>query len=281
MPKLEEVLVCPLSKQPMTLLDGDYEAPSGLRWTGGDFRVPLDFSHVWEHGQHEYEVFNDKWLRHGESTAGGWDAVDAETREIYAQLPLEGEVLDVAGQLGTVATQAGVSPEDFVCIDTMRFDFAEIEQKFPRFAAHYSAARAGGHVQANAEFLPIRDTSFDTVHMRSCLDHFAAPQLALLEAYRVLRRGGALVIGLSLEGAYKFGDDSVEPVRERSAVGRAKRTAIDVLKKNPAAFQKAMAVRAKVLGGDHDHHIFHPTQDNLRAMTTAAGFRADKEVWQS
>jgi hypothetical protein len=42
-----------------------------------------------------------------------------------------------------------------------------------------------------------------------------------------------------------------------------------------------MAVRAKVLGGDHDHHIFHPTKDNLRAMTTAAGFRVDKEVWQS
>ena len=168
-----------------------------------------------------------------------------------------------------------------MCVDTMRFDFVDIERRYPRFTEHYAASRSAAHVQANAEFLPIRDTSFDTVHMRSCLDHFAAPQLALLEAYRVLRKGGALVIGLSLEGGYKLGDDSVEEKVATTTVGRAKRTAIDALKKNPAAFQKAMALRAKVLGGDHDHHIFHPTHDNLMAMTAAAGFRFDKELWQS
>lgn len=279
--KLDEVLVCPISKQPMRFADGDYEAPSGLRWRRGDFRVPLDFSHVWAEGQHEYEVFNDKWLRHGESTEGGWDAVDAETREIYEGMPLEGDVLDVAGQLGTVATQAGIAPENFLCIDTMRFDFVDIQRRYPRFSAHYAASREAGHLQANAEFLPISDTSFDTVHMRSCLDHFAAPQLALLEAYRVLRKGGGLIIGLTLEGGYKFGDDSVEAAVESTALGRVKRAAIDTLKKNPTAFQKAMAVRAKLLGGDHDHHIFHPTHDNLMAMTAAAGFRFVKELWQS
>ena len=44
--------------------------------------------------------------------------------------------------------------------------------------------------------------------MRSVLDHFRDPYLALKEAYRVLRRDGALLIGLAVRSRPASGRDA-------------------------------------------------------------------------
>jgi ubiquinone/menaquinone biosynthesis C-methylase UbiE len=48
--------------------------------------------------------------------------------------------------------------------------------------------------EANAEFLPFLDASFDVVFCRSSLHHFADPQRAVSEMVRVCRTGGRVVL---------------------------------------------------------------------------------------
>ena len=43
-------------------------------------------------------------------------------------------------------------------------------------------------IVAFAEFLPIKNSVFDFVHMRSMLDHVQVPDLVILEAHRVLKK---------------------------------------------------------------------------------------------
>jgi SAM-dependent methyltransferase len=66
---------------------------------------------------------------------------------------------------------------------------------------------------ADAEFLPIQQMSFDVVHMRSCIDHFLNPELALFEAHRVLQRTGQLIVGASL---FEEGGESALSIKFQS-----------------------------------------------------------------
>jgi SAM-dependent methyltransferase len=77
------------------------------------------------------------------------------------------------------------------------------------------------------EYLPLASESFSTVHMRSVLDHLSNTELALREAYRVLRPGGRLAIMVPTAGraarlwqmlpnvgAHAFGDDEIGDILE-------------------------------------------------------------------
>ena len=55
-------------------------------------------------------------------------------------------------------------------------------------------------IAATAEFQPFVEGSFDWVHMRSMLDHVQVSDLALLEAKRVLKPTGHVLIGLYVDG---------------------------------------------------------------------------------
>jgi SAM-dependent methyltransferase len=49
-------------------------------------------------------------------------------------------------------------------------------------------------VVANAHHLPFADDSFDCVLILEMLEHDTYPSLTLAEAYRVLRRGGSIIV---------------------------------------------------------------------------------------
>jgi len=108
-------------------------------------------------------------------------------------------------------------------------------------------------IAACAEFLPLQYSSFDWVHMRSMLDHVQSPDLALIEAHRVLKPDGRLVVGLYVDGG-KSGKRTLE--RQLKEMARTLLVACGV-------------TRYK------DHHTFHPTFTNLCKIITDNRFSID------
>jgi ubiquinone/menaquinone biosynthesis C-methylase UbiE len=271
---LEPILVCPRSKQPMTRsATRTLEAPCGFQYEEMDFRVPLDFAPEWAHGQVECEEFAEEWLSDNDTIPGRMEEIDKDFLELYQEIPLRGRVLDVGGWVGLVVVQAHLDPDDVVVLDPIAIDFAELRRRYPTFAAHYAPAETASHVQANAEFLPLADCTFDTVHMRSCLDHFASPTVALAEAFRVLDRGGSLVVSMSLKGAYERRTYAGTRLASAPALLRQ---AVERLREHPSVY--GLAQRAR-FWRHHDPHMFHPTHEELQDFITKAGFEIRQEVW--
>lgn len=257
---LRERLVCPISKAPLMPQDGGLlSAPCGIIYCEDDFRVGLDFSQDWSEGQAEYELFEKRWLKMVNHPAKLVD-LDAETTDVYSKIEMSGDVLDVGGAYGFVVKQAGLNPHRYVSIDPINMDWSRL-QAYEHIEAHYLICKDVARVRGFAEFLPFTDASFDFVHMRSCIDHFANPKLALMEAFRVLRQGGRLVVGISLEGSYK--KDAV------GLKGFLKRVA-----STSHMFRRALELVR------HDHHMFHPTRDTLRELIEENGFKIEQEIWQ-
>jgi SAM-dependent methyltransferase len=251
-------MVCPISKKPLRQEGDDFIAPCGFRYEQGDFRVGLGFQDIWSEGQKHYEEVASK---DAASPQGDFELADREVVEVYDRIEIGGDVLDVGGWWGILPKQTSLDITRYAVIDPMVCAWDELPAD-SKFARHYSMVQSVPRVLGNAEFLPFGDATFDLVHMRSCLDHFANPALALQEAYRVLRPGGRIVIMLALEGTYK--------------------------KTNPTAKQRLKNVLVSLPGGwalfewlVHDHHIFHPTYDGLQKLMRDAKFTQLQEVWPS
>jgi SAM-dependent methyltransferase len=88
--------------------------------------------------------------------------------------------LDVASGPGYVAGEAARRGADAVGIDFAEAMVAEARRAYPTVDF-----RVGG-----AEALPFRDQSFDAVGISFGILHFANPDKAIAEAFRVLRSGG-------------------------------------------------------------------------------------------
>jgi SAM-dependent methyltransferase len=173
---------------------------------------------------------------------------------------MRGDVLDVGGAYGFVIKQAGLDPDRYVSIDPVDTDWNRLLE-YEHIDAYYSVCKIATRIRGVAEFLPFADASFDFVHMRSCIDHFANPNLALMEVFRVLRREGRLVVGISLEGSYKIDRSSIKDIVKYIA-------------------SKLPILRTVIKLLRLDHHMFHPTISSLRDLIERNGFKIEKEVWQ-
>jgi hypothetical protein len=90
------------------------------------------------------------------------------------------------------------------------------------------------------------------------LDHVQVVDLALLEAKRVLKPGGRVLIGLYVNGG-------------KSGVISFERRIKDLIK---AVLGLVGIERWK------DHHIWHPTYQNLLTLITDNGFAIEDTYWQ-
>jgi ubiquinone/menaquinone biosynthesis C-methylase UbiE len=101
----------------------------------------------------------------------------------------QGNLLDVACGPGVVTAALAPSARSVVAFDATQ----EMLEK-----AKARCAKAGlmnvSFWQGNAEALPFGDSQFDGVVTRLAVHHFANPQRAFAEIFRVLRPGGATVI---------------------------------------------------------------------------------------
>jgi len=94
--------------------------------------------------------------------------------------------------------------------------------------------------------------------MRSMLDHLQVVDLAMLEARRVLRVGGKVLIGLYVDG----GKSGVIPLKRRIK---------DLIK---AGLEAVGINRWK------DHHVWHPTYAALIQLIKDNNFEIEDTYWQ-
>ena len=175
---------------------------------------------------------------------------------VYQDIPILGRCLDVGGMDGRLRAFLAEGQE-YLSIDPFWRTLSS-----PRSASYlrvYPFANDPlNYVCALAEHLPLASACFDTVHIRSVLDHLFNPEIALREAYRVLRSAGRLVIGLDVFG------------------GRHGR--------RPAKRLIKELVRSALVGigiqGVADHHLWHPTYVELCALIEECGFAVAHTHWQ-
>ena len=109
------------------------------------------------------------------------------------RIPLHGTVLEIGAGSGAMAA-AVLRTFPNVTMTVTDFDEEMVAVAEARLAAFAGRAVAR---QANATALPFADESFDTVLSWIMLHHTVEWELALAEAFRVVRRGGQ-VIGYDL-----------------------------------------------------------------------------------
>lgn len=240
-----EILVDPLTKMPAApesigLIDGIIDARRYLPNTIG--------YDVWLSGQKAYESWNKVTLENYRAEIDG-------VAPVYERIRMSGRVLDVGGGAGTVRHFLP-SGTQFLSVDPFLDHWSGVPQA--KIAVYPCLSQQLNFIAACAEFLPLKANSFDWVHMRSMIDHVHSPDLALIEARRVLKPQGKLVIGLYVDGG-KLG--------KRSNLRRLKEIARPVL----------VFIGFKRFS---DHHIFHPTFSGLTKLITDNGFSISDVFWQ-
>lgn len=241
------VLADPISKMPAS--------PSHFAQQDGiiDARIFMKGSKdygVWSAGQIKYEDFTLTEL------GGSLELFREEIirdKAIYRHFKLEGSILDVGGGVGTLREFIPASC-NYVSVDP----YLSAPTKIPssKFHAYSCLSRPLNFVGGCAEFLPFQNEKFDWVHMRSMLDHVQSPDLALIEARRVLKPGGSLLIGLSVEGGRPGAKKTLE--KRLWSLLRAGRELIK----------------------PHDHHVWHATYPELVRLVELNGFTFEESWWQ-
>jgi ubiquinone/menaquinone biosynthesis C-methylase UbiE len=149
-------------------------------------------------------------------------------------------------------------PADVEFVSTDCWLQAPVANSTSRKAAYSCLNRPLNFIGASAEFQPFISESFDWVHMRSMLDHVQVVDLALLEAWRVLKPDARILIGLYVDGG-KSGVISFERRLKDSIKAGLENFGIDRWK---------------------DHHIWHPTYKNLLKLITDNYFAIENTYWQ-
>jgi SAM-dependent methyltransferase len=240
-----EILADPITKLAATpheigIFEGEIDARRFLRNTVGFVQ--------WDDGQSAYEG----WER---STVEDYKKERDVDAPVYDHLKMSGRVLDVGGSIGSIRDFLPTGTQ-FVSVDPFLGCTDHIPEA--KKAVYRRLNERLNFVAACAEFLPFTAHSFDWVHMRSMLDHVHSPDLALIEARRVLKSTGKLVIGLYVDGG-KDGRRTVD--RQLKEILRPILTAI--------GFKRFK-----------DHHLFHPTFENLQKIVLDNGFDVDDVYWQ-
>jgi len=278
--KVEQLLCCPVCKNDLAKSADGFRCRScGLAFpkrvvrTGmNQEEVVFDFRIVrpayctpkglksWADAQSEYEHFHDKTVMH-DSFQAYLEEIES-VREIYTiEYDIKGQVLDVGGHQGRLRHYLGSDVSLYVSADPYIDIFADIESQPNLLRAYPCLQEPCNFISAHAEYLPFKAGSFDWIHMRSVVDHFADPFLAFLEAYRCSKVGGKLLVGLAiLEKKYELNDDKVTlPIRLARKLKR------DV-------FPSLLSHK--------DDHMFRLTHRELMDLYVRTGWHIVKEHWQ-
>jgi len=209
----------------------------------------------WRKGQNKFE----SWLSNGEyrtQLKTNFTHEKQEISRVYKNFDLSGIIVDVGGSVGTLREFVS-SNSKFVSVDPHRDPLSTVSEE--KMTAYKCLNEPLNYIQACSEFLPLETSSVDLVHMRSMLDHVQVPDLALIEAKRVLKKSGKIIIGIYLprgkNNNFSFHHFIKENIRNcLNFIGFTKFT---------------------------DYHTWHPTYEALNKLISENGFEVIKEIWQS
>ncbi|NQU43554.1 class I SAM-dependent methyltransferase [bacterium] len=161
----------------------------------------------------------------------------------------------------------------YVSVDPYLGVFRNMDRQKNLLRAYPSLREPCNFLAAHAEFLPFRTHSFDWVHMRSVVDHFADPYLAFVEAHRCCRPGGRLLVGLAIVERLRRNRTTLAGLREK--VQR------EGIRKTMAAIGRRVAGR--LLPGSQmleDDHVCRLNNQELADLFHQTGWSVVKEHWQ-
>lgn len=253
---LEEILIDPISKTKLTRSNEGYYSERGFSYSIKnkipDFRIRLNqFDNEWQKGQDVYEQWMLKYLNKAENDTDYYPEEQKRDAPMYKKLVLEGRVLDVGGSLGNIRKYM-MQNQEYCSIDPF-IDVYKLAEGRNNLFKNYPTEQPINFVAGYAEFLPFETSTFQTVNMRSCIDHFFNPELSLLETYRVLKDNGKLIIGMT--------------VKVNSTKNIIKEAARRILNLFTKRFE--------------DKHIWHPSKNELVTMCKKCGFELEDEIWQN
>lgn len=200
-------------------------------------------------------------------------------KEIYTdEFHINGRVLDIGGGQGTTRHFLGAERVSlYVSVDPFINIFQDIERQPNLLKAYPCLAKPCNFLACQAENLPFVANTFDWVHMRSVLDHFQDPYLALKEAYRVLKLGGVLLIGSTVyNGKSSLRTKNSDIALQNLASKIFHKIKEEGLKWIVGALIKKIFLRKKWA----DPHIFRWRYEDLTDLLRATKFMIVKEHWQ-
>jgi ubiquinone/menaquinone biosynthesis C-methylase UbiE len=255
----ENRLANPLTKQKadvseFRLVNSSIDARIFLRNTEG-FKLWLEGQLAYENWEKSGSDSHIKKVKSRKQTTNSYLTEIAYDSPVYEKFRISGTVLDVGGSCGTL--RHFLPPETkYISIDPNPEPMAGVTSE--KATAYNCLVSDLPFIAAMAEFLPFLDNSFDYVHMRSMLDHVQIPDLAILEAFRVLKPAGSLLVGISIEHSgfqlQNFQASMKELVRHVLGIVGIKKW--------------------------KDHHLWHPTYSNLTKLITDNGFVISETFWQ-
>lgn len=251
----ESILADPITKEPKRV--SDFKKVNGII----DARVYLPNTSgydEWLEGQESFEGL-EEMPHYSRKKVSHFEEEIRNDKPIYENFPLKEPILDIGGSVGLLRE---FLPNDsqYIVVDP----FLNVSDRISaaRKDAYACLKRPLNFVSGLAEFLPIQTNSISTVHMRSMLDHVQVVDLCMLEAKRVLRPDGMLIIGITIEG---------RPYGRKGIDFRPSYMAKTIIK---FILVKAGMKRYK------DEHVWHPTFSNLQKVILDAGFSIENIYWQ-
>lgn len=245
------ILSDPITKAPCSV--DDFRVEKGIIDARVYMKNTFGYSE-WKVGQEVFEVWEARGIGY-QGEVEKYKKEIAYDKPIYDHFKLKGDILDVGGLTGTVREFLD-SDTRYISVDP----FIDAIFKIPKskLDAYKCLNNNFNFVGSTAEFIPFLTESFDWVHMRSMLDHVQVPDLALKEAYRVLKPKGSLLIGLYVEGGksgkkpfLRLAKDIVKEILEFIGINKYK-----------------------------DFHTWHPTHNNLLKLIIDNGFTVIESYWQ-
>lgn len=249
----------------------------------------------WMDIQGEYEKFHKEF---GDRDASAEYLGEIESvREIYTkEYSITGNVLDVGGHQGRLRHYLTHDVSLYVSIDP-HLNIFERMDKQPNLLKAYPCLREPcNFLAAHAEFLPFKAKSFDWVHMRSVVDHFSDPFLAFLEAFRVCKTSGKLMVGLAI--MEKVGSSQTScpppptPEKEPERKNKSRFAIFSALKERAARRMPWSCPRGQVypdrpkgeveagVSVDRDEHIYRLSHAELLDLHEKTNWTIIKEHWQ-